>query len=79
MLDLLIHRFPGYRVEEIQLCSIVPGHRSTIITMEDVGGFPVSQIPSPECNCSITTVVVVVFELNLNVGIWGKIWTIIGV
>ncbi len=73
VLDLLIHHLPGLRVEEIELGGVVPGHRCSIVAVEDIVGLTGIEVSSLERDRCVAAVVVVVFQLDLNVGIGGEI------
>ena len=69
MKNFLNDSLTGSGIEIIELCSVVPGHRCTIITMENILGFTSSLIPAAECYRCIGPAEVVVLKLDLDVGI----------
>ena len=75
--DFLDNSLSCLRIEIINLCSIIPRHRCSIIPMEDVAAPSVSLIDEAECDCSICPVIVVIFDLDLEIRIIGEIWSVV--
>ena len=64
-------------VEEIQLSSIVPGHCCAVVAVEDIGGCTGSLVNSAEGYCGIGSVVIMVFNAYIDIGVVGKIRSVI--
>ncbi len=62
--DFLNDGFPDSGIQVIELCGVVPGHISTIITMVDKTDLPGGGIGVFEHNGRIGTVDIVIFDLN---------------
>ena len=64
-------------IEKIQLCSVIPGHCCTVIAMEDVGGETGPLVHTAEGYGGIGPIVVMVFNSDIDVGIIGKIRSVV--
>ena len=77
MYDLLYYGFSCNRIEVIKLGCIIPRHRCSIVSMEYISCSSVSLIDKTECDSSIGTIIIVIFDLHFEIRIIREIRSVV--
>ena len=70
---------PGFRIEEIDLSGVVPGHGGSVVAVIDVPLVPGVGVEPLEGNRCVRFIVVVIFDINRDPGILGEVFSGIGI